>query len=125
MGVCESWGFVLLAVHLERRLKTGSALGPSFLNEGEQSPCQTHLSNIVRLAHLVNHPPRRMLFARYDRNHVPGIPVPIHDGRLVSFALSDCLDFKAKPVAGGPGAGDVEFLGAVATTNYCTTAFGA
>ena len=73
----------------------------------------------------MDHPPRRMLSARYDGNHVPRIPVPIHDRRLVSFALPDRLDFEAEPVAGRPGTGDVELLGAVATANYCATSFGA
>ena len=80
----------------------------------------TYLPNVVRLTHLVNNPPRRVLSARYDRNHVPRIPVPIHDRRLVSFALSHRLDFETKPVTGSPGARDVEFLGAVAAADYST-----
>ena len=78
----------------------------------------TYLPNIVCLTHLVNHSPRRMLSARYDWDHVPRIPVPIHDRRLVSFALSHRLDFETEPVTGRPGARDVEFLGAVAAADH-------
>lgn len=84
-----------------------------------------YLSNIVRLAHLVDHSPRRVLPARDDRNHVPRIPIPIHDRRLLSFALPDCLNLKPESMTGRPGARDVEFFGAVAAADYCTASLGA
>jgi len=86
-------------------------------------PENTYLSYIVRLTHLVNHSPRRVLSARYDRNHIPRIPVPVHDRRLVSLALSHRLDFETEPVAGGPGARDVEFLGTIAATDNSAASF--
>jgi hypothetical protein len=65
-----------------------------------------------------------MFSARYDRNHVPRIPVPVHDRRLVSLTLSHRLDLEAEPVTGRPGARDVEFLGAVAAADDSTTSLG-
>ena len=87
-------------------------------------PSVTYLSHIICLAHLMNHSPQRVLSARYDRNHIPRIPVPIHNRRLVSLARSHRLDFETEPVAGGPGARDVELLGTVAATDNSTTSFG-
>jgi hypothetical protein len=66
-----------------------------------------------------------VLSARNDRNHIPRIPVPIRNRRLLPFALSDRLDFKSESVTGRPGAGDVEFFGAVAAADYCATFLGA
>jgi len=65
-----------------------------------------------------------MLSARYDWDHVPRIPVPIDDRRLVSFALSHRLNFETEPVGGRPSARDVEFLGAIAAADYSATSFG-
>ena len=71
----------------------------------------------------MNHSPRGMLSARYDRHHIPRIPVPVHDRCLFSFARSHRLNFETEPVTGHPGARDVEFLGAVATADHGTTSF--
>jgi len=90
----------------------------AFCSPPERRGFMTYLSNIVCLTHLMNHPPRRMLSARYDRDHIPRIPVPIHDRRLVPFALSHRLDFETEPVTGCPGARDVEFLGAVTAADH-------
>lgn len=84
----------------------------------------TYLSYIICLTYLMNHSPRRMLSARYDRNHIPRIPIPIHDRRLISFARPNRLDFETESVAGHPGTRDVELLRAVATANYSATPFG-
>ena len=111
-GDLYCWQYTWSAVY--EKVSFRSLRGPSSV---------TYLSHIICLAHLMNHSPQRVLSARYDRNHIPRIPVPIHDRRLVPLTRPHWLNFETEPVACGPGTRDVEFLGAVTTANDGAASF--